>query len=442
MRKSFAFSSSLTRRRFLYYSVVIAGSTALKGAVGARPKPRRVSPNEKLNLAMIGVGGRGVANIAEVRTENIVALCDVNEENLNAAVAKHPHARKLVDFRRLFDKSNDFDAVVVATTEHTHAFAVLPALKLGKHVYCEKPLAHNVWEARLLAKEAAKAKVATQMGTQMHAQDNFRRVVELIQTGAIGPVREVHVWVSRAWGDGERPKEPAPVPAHLHWDLWLGPAAERPFHPSYISGQPRWYKYWDFGGGTLPDLGSHWNDMAFWALKLRHPLTIEAHGPPVSPETAPASYHISYEYAARAEMPPVKLTWYQGVDKPALHTEKKIPQWGDGVLFIGDKGMLLADYDKHKLLPEEKFAGFQAPDPFIPKSIGHWREWIDACKTGKPTMCNFDYSGALTEANHLGNVAYRTGRRIEWDPVNLKAKNCPQAARYVRTEYRKGWKLA
>ncbi|MEY2427391.1 MAG: hypothetical protein QOJ40_276 [Verrucomicrobiota bacterium] len=242
MRNSSGFSNSLTRRRFLYSSAIIAGSTGLGGILNARPKPRRLSPNEKLNLAIIGVGGRGAADMAEVRSENIVALCDVNEENLNAAAVKHPQARKHVDFRKLFDQSNDIDAVVIATTEHTHAFAVLPALKLGKHVYCEKPLAHTVWEARLLAKEAAKANVTTQMGTQMHAQDNFRRVVELVQTGAIGPVREVHVWVSRAWGDGERPTEPAPVPASLHWDLWLGPAPVRPFHLSYISGQPRWYK--------------------------------------------------------------------------------------------------------------------------------------------------------------------------------------------------------
>lgn len=441
MRRHSSLSNSLTRRQFLYYSTVIACTTPLTGALGARPQPRRLSPNEKLNLAVIGVGGRGAADIAEVRSENIVALCDVNEKNLDAAAAKHPQAKKYLDFRKLYDQSKDFDAVLVCTTEHTHAFAVLPAIKLGKHVYCEKPLAHNVWEARLLAEAAAKAKITTQMGTQIHAQDNFRRVVELIQSGAIGPVREAHVWVSRAWGDGERPKETEPVPSYLHWDLWLGPAPERPFHSSYISGQPRWYKYWDFGGGTLPDLGSHWNDMAFWALKLRHPLTIEAHGPPVSAETAPASYHIAYQYGARGDMPPVKLTWYQGTDKPALYTEKKIPQWGDGALFIGDNGMLLADYEKHKLLPEEKFADFKAPEPFIPNSIGHWKEWIDACKTGKPTTCNFDYSGALTEANHLGNVAYRTGMKIEWDAVKLKAKNCPDAARYIRTEYRKGWKL-
>src|SRR5262249_28421476 len=206
------------------------------------PKLRRISPNEKLNIAVIGAGGRGAADIREVQSENIVALCDVNERNLDAAAAKFPRAKKFIDFRKLYDYSKDFDAVVVATTEHTHAFAVLPALKLGKHVYCEKPLAHSVSEARLLATEAAKAGVATQTGTQMHAQDNFRRVVELVQSGAIGPVSEVHVWVSRAWGDGVHPENPEPVPTWLHWDLWLGPAPVRPYHHTYIEGQPRWYK--------------------------------------------------------------------------------------------------------------------------------------------------------------------------------------------------------
>ena len=290
MRNTSLRSGRLTRRQFIYYSALAASATALTTPLVARPKPRRVSPNEKLNIAIIGAGGRGATDTAEVSSENIVALCDVNEECLNAVAAKYPKARKFVDFRKLYDASNDIDAVVVATPAHTHAFAVLPAIHLGKHVYCEKPLAHSVWQARLLAEAAAKAGTVTQMGTQIHAGNNYRRVVELIQTGAIGPVREVHVWIARAWGDGARPADIVPVPPSLHWDLWLGPAPPRPYHPSYLTGQPRWYKYWDFGGGSLPDMGSHWNDLPFWALKLRYPLTIEAHGPPVNPETAPASY--------------------------------------------------------------------------------------------------------------------------------------------------------
>ena len=432
-------NGEMSRRKFVFLS---AASSAALLAPKAFGKPKRKSPNEKLNIAIIGSGGRGAANLKEVSSENIVALCDVNEVNLNEAAQKFPNAKKFIDFRELFDKAEkEFDAVVVSTTEHTHAFVTMRAIKLGKHVYCEKPLTHSVWEARMISEAATKAGVATQMGTQIHAGNNYRRVVELIQSGAIGKVTGAHIWVSRAWGSGVRPKETPPVPADLHWDLWLGPAPERPFHPDYITGHPKWYQYWDFGGGTMSDLGAHYNDLAFWALKLRHPLTVEAFGPPPSPETAPASMHVTYEYGARGDMPPVKLTWYQGEDKPQIWTEGKIPKWDSGHLFIGDKGMLLCDYGKHMLLPEKDFKDFQRPTPFIPESIGHHEEWIKACKTGSPTTCFFDYSGALTEANHLGNVAHRVGKKIEWDAKNLKVKNAPEAAHIIRREYRNGWKL-
>src|SRR5439155_20785547 len=316
---------------------------------------------------------------AGVSSENIVALCDVKAKALDAAGAKHPGAAKFTDFRKLFDQPGSFDAVVVSTCEHTHAFATMLALKHGKHVYCEKPLTHNVWEARRIREEAAKVKVATQMGIQIHATENYRRVVELVQAGAVGPVREVHVWVSRAWGRqspeaaakykdivtvSERPQESQPVPAGLDWDLWLGPAPARAFHPVYVPG-PKWYRWWDFGNGTMSDLGSHWNDLPFWALKLRAPLTIEASGPPAHSEIAPASMTAAYTYAARGSQPPVKLTWYQGEDKPQIWKEGGIPKWGDGCLFIGSKGMILAGYDKHLLLPEKDFADFQRPPQTI-----------------------------------------------------------------------------
>jgi len=442
---------ALSRRRFLRDTslatgAVIAGFPALL---------RSASPNEKLDIAVIGCGGRGGSNLSEVSSENIVALCDVNERPLDAAAAKHPKARKFVDYRKLYDELKDFDAVVVSCAEHTHAFATLPALQLGKHVYCEKPLTHSIWEARIITEAARRAKVATQMGTQIHASANYRRVVELVQSGAIGPLREAHVWVGRAWGlqseeaakrnkdivqVTERPKETSPTPAGLHWDLWLGPAPERPFHEVYFPG-PKWYRWWDFGGGTMSDLGSHWNDLPFWALKLQAPLTIEASGPPPHPELAPASMTATYQYGPRGDMPAVKLVWHQGEEKPALLREGKIPAWGSGVLFIGDDGMLLADYAKHVLLPEEKFKDFKRPPESIPPSLGHHKEWIHACKTGAPTTCTFDYSGPLTEANHLGNVAYRTGRKLKWNASKLEASNAPEAAQYIRREYRKGWKL-
>ena len=390
-------------------------------------------------------------------TENIVTLCDVNEGNLARAAEQHPKARKVVDFRKVFDHPNEFDAVIVSTCEHTHAFATLAALQLGKHVYCEKPLTHSVWEARVIREAAAKAKVATQMGIQIHAGSNYRRVVELIQSGAIGPVREAHVWVSRGLvasnrtrtsrstamdivSTQDRPKDSSPIPAGLDWDLWLGPAPQRDFNNIYFPG-PKWYRWWEWGSGTMSDLGSHWNDLPFWALKLQSPLTIEASGPPPHPDLAPASMQATYEYGPRGDMPAVKLTWYQGVNKPKIWTEKGIPQWDSAALFIGDKGMLLADYGKYVLLPEDNFKDFKRPDPFIPDSVGHHAEWIKACKTDRVTTCNFEYSGWLTEANHLGNVAYRVGKKIEWDGANLRCPNAPEAASIIRREYRPGWKL-
>jgi predicted dehydrogenase len=440
----------LGRRRFLRDSALAGAAT-----LGFPAILRSHSPNSKLNIAVIGAGGRGASNLSSVASENIVALCDVNATALSKAAAKFPSARTYRDFRKLYDKAQDIDAVVVSTTEHTHAFATLPALKMKKHVFCEKPLTRDVREARIIIDAARAAGVVTQMGTQIHAGDNYRRVVELIQSGAIGPVGEVHVWVSRAWGwqseeeakankdivfVQNRPKESMPVPADLDWDLWIGPAPFRPYHEVYLPG-PKWYRWWDFGNGTMSDLGSHWIDLPFWALKLDAPLTIEADGPPPHPEIAPASMSARYTYGARGELPPVTLTWYQGTFKPEIWKEKGIPQWPNGVLFVGKKGMVLSDYGKHVLLPEKDFADFQRPPRTIPASVGHHQEWINACKTGAATTCNFGYSGPLTIANHLGNVAYRAGRKLEWDAKRLRFRNAREAERFLGRRYRKGWSL-
>lgn len=443
--------SLITRRRFLQ-----AATAAGVGVAGFPAILRSQSPNSKLNVVIIGCGGRGGSNMAEMLGENIVALCDVNAKNLQAAAAKAPGAKQFRDFRKLYDelKDSEFDAVVVSTTEHTHAFATLPALRRKKHVYCEKPLSRDVFEARTVTEAARTAGVATQMGTQIHAGTNYRRVVELIQSGAIGPVREVHVWVDRTWGrqspedakkfdrvsTQERPTESEPVPPELDWDLWIGPAPFRPFNSVYIPGN-KWYRWWDFGNGTMSDLGSHWNDLPFWALKLDAPLTIEASGPEPHPEIAPATMTATYTYGARGDMPPVKLTWHQGQVKPPQWVDGTIPRWPDGVLFIGDKGMLLSNYGKHVLLPEKQFAGFVPPPKTIPDSLGHHKEWLHACKTGAPTTCHFGYAGPLTEANHLGNVAYRAAKKIEWDAKNMRIPNAPEAERFLRRQYRNGWTL-
>ena len=445
-------STPLNRRHFLRTSAFAAGAAAF----GAPAFLRGQNLNSKLNIGIIGCGGRGGFAVSGSEKENIVALCDINEERLDKICAAHPKARRYLDFRTLLAEAKDIDAICVATAEHTHAFATLWALQQKKHVYCEKPLTHSIGEARVIARAAAAAKVATQMGTQNHANPNFHLVVELVQTGAIGPVREAHAWVSRAWGwqtpeeakankdivaVTERPEGSMPVPKGVHWDLFLGPAPERPFNDVYWPG-PRWYRWWDFGSGTMSDMGSHLNDLPFWALKLHDPLVIESEGPPPHAEIAPASMLARYTYGAHGEMPPVTVTWHQGTRKPAQFTEGKIPQWGMAILFVGDKGMLLADYAKHVLLPEEEFTDFKRPEQFIPKSPGHFEEWLNACKTGAPTGSNFDYASRLTIANHLGNVAYRLGKRIEWDPVNLKAKNAPEADPLIHKTYHHGWKLA
>jgi predicted dehydrogenase len=428
----------LSNRRDFLKQAALAGAGFCLASSG--PPAAGRSPNEKLNLAIIGAGGRGAANTAALHTENIVALCDVDQTRLGPAAEKYPKARTCRDFRKLLDESKDVDAVVVSTTEHTHAFATLGALQLGKHVYCEKPLCHSIWETRVITEAAAKAKVATQMGAQIHASDNYRRVVELVRAGAVGPVRECHVWVSRDWGGGDRPKETPPVPKTLDWELWIGPAPDRPYHPDYVPG-PAWYKWWDFGNGTMSDLGAHWIDLPFWALGLSRPLTAEAEGPPVSRETAPKWLICRWEFPARGDAPPVKLTWYHGGKKPALVADGKVPAWDSGCLFVGDKGMILSNYDKHVLLPEKEFAGFKRPEPSIPKSLGHHAEWVEACKTGKPTTCHFGYAGPLVESNLVGVLAYRLGKKIEWDPARLKATNCSEADHIIRREYRRGWSL-
>jgi predicted dehydrogenase len=443
--------------RFLNRRTFLQSAAGVCGALAAGPAILRGQRGDKLRLAVVGCGGRGGDNLEAVSGEHIAALCDVNRTTLARAAAAHPGARTEVDFRRLFDRPGEFDAVVVSTAEHTHAFATLPALQLKKHVYCEKPLTYNVHEARIIREAAAGAGVATQMGTQIHAGDNYRRVVELVQGGAVGAIRECHVWVSRAWGRHasqaeskaakdivfvqERPTVADPIPDGLEWDLWLGPAPARPFNDVYVPG-PRWYRWWDFGNGTMSDLGSHWIDLPFWALKLRVPSTIEASGPPPHPELAPASMQARYEYAASGDQPALTLTWYQGTHKPERWSTGEIPGWANGVLFVGEKGMILSDYGKHVLWPESRFKDFTPPPQSIPKSLGHHAEWIHACKTGAPTTCHFGYAGWLTEANHLGNVAYRTGKKLVWDPVSMRATNAPEADRFLRRSYRAGWALA
>ena len=425
------------RRGFLQASAA-AGSALALGVWSEVPAKESQSPSELLNVACIGVANRAAADVSGVASQNIVAICDIDDNYLGGAAKRFPSAKTYNDFRKLLDQEKGLDAVVVGTPDHIHAPASVWAMQLGLHCYCEKPLTHSVWEARQCAKIAKEKKLATQMGTQIHATDNYRRVVEVIQSGAIGNVGEVHVWVGKDWGGGDRPKEMPPVPAHIHWDLWLGPAPERPYHPTYLPAN--WRRWWDFGGGTLGDMACHFMDLPFWALELRHPTTVAAEGPEVHPETCPQGLIVRYEFPQRGKLPPVKLTWYDGNRIPKEVAGHQVG--GSGVMFVGDKGQMFADYGKYRLYPEEQFAGFQSPPQSIPKSIGHHAEWIQACKDGSPTTCNFDYSGALTEAVLLGNVAFRTGEKLEWDAAALRAPNCPAADQYLRRDYRPGWSLS
>jgi predicted dehydrogenase len=429
----------VNRRDFIRQGALGAAGLWLAGCQTA---PRKISANDKLNLGVIGVAHRGGENLRAVATENIVALCDVDDQFLSAAKEKFPRAAGYHDFRRLLDR-RDLDAVVIATPDHTHAVAAVAALRSGRHVYCEKPLTRTISECRVVTETARRLKRVTQIGTQIHAGANYRRVVELVQTGAVGEIREVHVWVNASYGGKQRPTATPPVPPNLHYDLWLGPVAYRPYSPEYLPIQ--WRNWWAFGGGALADFGCHFMDLPHWALGLRTPASAAiVDGPPADAECPPPWLVVRYEYRPGAEQTipaPVQLTWYHGGRKPSFLDPALARQWSSGVLFVGRKGWLLSDYGRHALLPEKDFAGFVPPPPFLPDSIGHHQEWIQACKTGGPTTCNFDYSGPLTEAALLGNVAHRAGCNIEWDAKNLRARNCPAADEFVRHHYRRGWNL-
>ncbi len=432
------------RRKFLR-----AGAGLGAGLLVLRPGLLRAgqAPSEKLNIAAIGVGGRGWSNVNDVASENIVALCDMNEKNLENAARKFPDAKTYKDWRRCLDQK-DIDAVVCSTTDHTHAFISTWAMNRGKHVYCEKPLANSVYEARVVRETylKQKGKIATQMGTQVHASDNFRRVVELVRGGAIGTVKEAKVWCSRTPAGGNYLPTVDPVPAHLDWDLWIGPSPLHSYNPEYLSnGCLSWNRFWDFGSGQIGDMGSHMMDLAYWALELRFPTTCEASGPPVSPDTCPQWLVASWDHPANSWRPAVKVHWSDGGKKPDLPSNVLSKQeLFKGHLFIGDKGTLLTDYDFRILLPGGDLTYYKSPRPedLIPPSKGHHREWIHGAKTGEPTLCNFDYSGALVEHNLLALVAFRVGKKLEWDAGSLTATNCPEAGKFIKKTYREGWSLS
>ncbi|HPA17339.1 MAG TPA: Gfo/Idh/MocA family oxidoreductase [Verrucomicrobiae bacterium] len=446
-----------TRRQFLKtYAAAATGPLILKSGLLAKGN----SPNEKLNIAFIGVGGRAKAHFKEITGENVVALCDVDSTILADTAKEYPGAKTYSDWRKCLEQK-DIDAVVCSTTDHTHAFVNIWAMNRGKHVYSEKPLANSVHEARMVRETYLKykGKIATQMGTQMHSTENARRVVEMIRGGAIGVPKEVRVWCSRRPEGGSYYPAEGEAPANLNWDLWIGPSQMHPYNSGYIRGCLKWNRFWDFGSGQIGDMGSHMMDWAFWALDLRFPTSCEAQGTPVNSDTCPTWLTAVWDHPANDWRPAVKVYWYDGGKKPGMpskifHQEPE-PTEGDvrgaegkdplfkGLVFKGDKGFVMCDYGWRLLLPSGDMTHYKSPKPedLIPMPVSHQQEWVQACKTGSPTGCNFDYSGAEVEHNLLALVAYRTGKKLQWDAQSLKATNCPEAEQYITKKYRDGWTL-
>ncbi len=441
------------RRNFLAGSAAVAAVSVVPRHVlaGARHNP----PSEKLNIAGIGVGGMGKSNLRQLENENIVALCDVDHEYAAPVFKRYPKAKAYTDFREMLDKQKDIDAVVIATPDHTHAVISMAAMRQGKHVYCQKPLTHDVYESRMLAKAAKEEGVVTQMGIQGHSAEGGRLICEWIADGAVGEVTEVDAWCSlsyypfgHAWWSSKwsrRPKDTPAVPATLDWDLWLGPAPQRPYHPAYHPGV--WRCWWDFGCGMMGDRGAHTLDPVFRALKLGHPTSVEASSLDLNPDTHPVASIVTYRFPARGDLPPVKLTWYDGLRAPRpeeLEDGRRMGHTQGGSLFKGTKGKLVAGVygEGPRLIPESAMKAYEQPAKTIPRVKGsHEQDWARACKTGGRAGADFDYSGPLTEVCLLGNVARRMDARIEWDAEKMEVTNLPAANKYVRTEYRNGWSL-
>jgi predicted dehydrogenase len=434
-------SRRINRRDFLAAGAAGAFGATILGELGPLTAASTQQP-EPVRVAIVGVAGRGADNLAGVRPDaRIVALCDVDTTRATVARRDFPKAFYAEDYRQVVQR-DDVEAVVISTPDHTHACIAAAALRAGKHVYCEKPLAHNVREVRTLIDLAQRNNAITQMGTQIHAGDNYRRVVEIVQAGTIGAVRRVKVWVNNRPSVGQFGRANAVPPAGLNYDLWLGPAQHRPYHASHLHFAWRWW--WDFGGGVLADMACHYMDLPHWALNLRRPVSVSANGRVTyqGDNFVPGLMEVDYRYPERGNLPPVHLTWYHGVTGPDLSGRETIRGFPSGVLFEGERGNLVAGYTNYRLLPEDRFVGFQRPAQTIPRSVGHHREWLRAIRSRGETTCNFAYSGALAETVLLGNVAYRAGATLEWDGnAGRVTNNVPAAEQYLQREYRKGWTL-
>ena len=444
----------MKRRDFI--KTAAAGAAFSIVPTGIISRPGRAAPSDKLDIAMVGVGGRGRANLNGVKSENIVAMCDVHQERASESFLEYPKAKKYSDYRVMLDKEDkNIDAVVVSTPDHTHAVINMEAIRRGKHVYCEKPLAHSVWEVRQVTEAAREAGVATQMGNQGHSSEHIRLMCEWIWDGAIGDVTEVQAWSNRPSGGFSfpvampRPEETPPVPKGLDWDLWLGPAPYRPYHPAYVPAM--WRGWIDFGTGALGDMGCHILDPSFWALKLGAPVEIEAntthYKEEVAKETYPVASIVRYQFPERDGMPPLKLSWYDGGMLPPIPDdfEEGRQLGGNGEIIIGSKAKMI--HGSHgasglRIVPESKMQAYERPPKTLQRSDGHHRDWIKACKGGDPASANFDYGGPLTEMVLLGVIAMRVkNQQLKWDAENLRITNNQEANALVKPAFRDGWHL-
>ena len=406
---------------------------------------RVLGANDRLNIAAIGAGGKGAVDIAGCDSQNIFALCDVDDKNAADTYKKYPDAKRYKDYRVMLEKEKSIDAVTISTPDHMHFPAAMMAMKLRKHVYCQKPLTHTIEEARRLTEAARKYKVATQMGNQGHSDKGLRRNVELVQAGVLGHVREAHCWTDRPiWPQGvQRPAEETAVPATLDWNLWLGVAPRRPYSPAYVPF--KWRGFWDFGTGALGDMGCHVYDMPFWALKLGAPTSVSAEQEGMTHESPPKSSVITYHFPARSGLPPAKFVWYDGGKKPSADLVKGRKLETNGVILVGDKDTLYVPsyWGKGEFLSGAHYEDFNNVAETLPKAEKfdrcHYDEWIAACKGGPKAYSNFDNSGPLTEMVLLGNVALLAGKPIEWNAKKLRVTNNKAANRFLRKEYPKGW---
>jgi predicted dehydrogenase len=450
-------SRTVSRRQFAATSALTALSAAIvPGRVlGAQ------APSNKLNIAAIGVGGMGGANLKNCASENIVALCDVDREYAAKTFALYPQATVYKDYRDLLEKEKGVDAVLIATPDHTHAVITMAALRAGKHVFCQKPLTHTIFEARQVTEAARRSGVVTQMGNQGHSYESMRVLKEWLDDGAIGDVTEVHAWTDRPvggdpWSDFVQmalPGDTPPVPETLDWDLWLGPVPHRPYHPEYHP--TKWRAWQAFGTGALGDMGCHILDPSFWALELGPPKTVQAtsthYQPDVASQTFPRASIVRYEFPARGARPPVRLTWYDGRLLPPIPEElepgRALP--GSGALLIGTRGKILHGShgaDGVRLIPEARMQDYKRPPKTLRRvTEGHEGDWIRACKEGKggtPPCSPFEYGGALTEMVLLGMLALRLkDQRLEWDSAGLRISNNAQANELLHIPYRQGWSL-